>query len=61
VIRKSKKVLFIVNKYSGTGYQSSLEGRILDVSAKNDTECTIEYTQSRGHAVALAQGAAKNG
>lgn len=49
-----KKVLFIINKYSGTGYQPKLEGRILDVGTKQDAECTLEFTQGRGHATELA-------
>ncbi|HET6544112.1 MAG TPA: diacylglycerol kinase family protein [Chryseolinea sp.] len=56
-----KKVLFIVNKYSGMGYQTAIEGRILDTCKKNDTKCSIEYTQRRGHAISLANEASKNG
>ena len=56
-----KKVLFIVNKYSGMGYQTAIEGRILDTCKKDDTKCSIEYTQRRGHAISLANEASKNG
>jgi len=56
-----KKVLFIINKYSGMGYQTAIEGRILDTCKKNDTKCSIEYTQRRGHAISLASEASKNG
>lgn len=52
-----KKVLFIVNKHAGGGYQPSVEGRIVDVCQRKDVECTIEFTTSRGHAVELAQDA----
>ncbi len=43
------------------GYQTAIEGRILDTCEKNDTKCTIEYTQRRGHAISLANEASKNG
>lgn len=56
-----KKVLFIVNKYAGTGYLPELEGRILDACEQHDVECTIEFTRSRGHATELAREAADKG
>lgn len=56
-----KKVLFIVNKYSGTGYQPAVEGKILDACEKNNVECTIEFTQDKGHATALARQAVVGG
>ncbi|HYI76167.1 MAG TPA: YegS/Rv2252/BmrU family lipid kinase [Chryseolinea sp.] len=56
-----KKVLFIINKYSGMGFQTTIEGRILDTCEKNDLECSIEYTQRRGHAISLSSEAANNG
>lgn len=52
------KVLFIVNKYSGTGYQPEVEGRIIDACGQHNVECTIEFTQGRGHATELASQAA---
>jgi YegS/Rv2252/BmrU family lipid kinase len=56
-----KKVLFIVNKFSGTGYQPAVEGRITDACAAHDVECTIEFTRAHGHATELArEGVAKN-
>jgi diacylglycerol kinase (ATP) len=56
-----KNVLFIVNKYSGTGYQPEVEGRMLNACEKFDIECSIEFTNHRGHATELAQeGVAKN-
>jgi diacylglycerol kinase (ATP) len=55
-----KHVLFIVNKYAGTGYQPQVEGRILMACAKFEVECTIEFTTGPGHATELAQqGVAK--
>lgn len=56
-----KKVLFIINKYAGTGYLPELEGRILDACEQRDLECTIEFTRSRGHATELAQEAGSKG
>ncbi len=50
-----KKVLFIINKFSGTGYQAKLEGRILQACQDNNTECSIEFTEGRGHATELAR------
>lgn len=54
-MNEGKKVLFIVNKFAGTGYQPELEGRIIDACQQQDIECTIQYTQHRGHATELAQ------
>lgn len=53
------KVLFIVNKFSGTGYRPEVEGKIIEICEANDFECTIEFTQGRGHATELAKQAAK--
>jgi diacylglycerol kinase (ATP) len=58
VNNEGKKVLFIINRFSGTGFQPQVEGRMIDVCRSHDTECTIEYTQSRGHATELAREAA---
>jgi diacylglycerol kinase (ATP) len=52
-----KKVLFIINKYAGTGFQPELEGRIIDICQSKNVECSIEFTQSRGHATGLARWA----
>lgn len=49
-----KKLLFIVNKYSGVGYQPQLEGKIIDACKAQDIECTIEFTKGPGHATDLA-------
>ena len=54
---ESKKVFFIINRFSGTGYQDSIEGRIIDACAALNYGCTIEYTRQRGHATELAQRA----
>jgi diacylglycerol kinase (ATP) len=55
---ENKKVLFIINKFSGGGFSPSLEGRIIDACAQAKIECSIEFTQARGHATELAQQAA---
>jgi diacylglycerol kinase (ATP) len=54
---ESKKVFFIINRFSGTGYQDSIEGRIIDACAALRYGCTIEYTKKPGHATELAQQA----
>ncbi len=54
---EGKKVLFIVNKYAGTGFQPQVEGLMVDACEANDVECTIEFTRDRGHATELARGA----
>lgn len=53
-----KKVLFIVNKFSGPGYQQDLEGNIMDECARQDVEGRIEFTANSGHATAIATEAA---
>lgn len=58
---EGKKVLFIINKYAGTGYQEALEGRIIDTCARYNAECTIEFTRARGHATELATEAKDQG
>lgn len=57
---ENKKVLFIINKYSGTKYQPGVEGRILARCADLGLECTIEFTGGRGHATELAGQAAQS-
>ncbi|WP_276370273.1 YegS/Rv2252/BmrU family lipid kinase [Chryseolinea sp. H1M3-3] len=58
---RDKKILFIINKHSGVGYQATVEGLILNACKENRADCTIEYTQRRGHAISLANNASKNG
>lgn len=57
-MNEAKKILFIVNKFAGTGYRSEVEGRILTTCEKHDVECTIEFTEGPGHATELARKAA---
>lgn len=56
-----KKLLFIINKYSGTGYQPNLEGMILTTCQNNEIECTIEFTAGAGHATQLAKDGIEKG
>jgi len=56
-MNENKKVFFIINRFSGTGYQDSIEGRIIDACSSVNYECTIEHTRDRGHATELAQTA----
>jgi diacylglycerol kinase (ATP) len=52
------KVLFIINKFSGSGFQHEVEGRIIEACEDQDLECTIEFTKARGHATEIARDAA---
>jgi YegS/Rv2252/BmrU family lipid kinase len=58
-MNRSNKLLFIINKFSGGGYRPELEGRIIDECIRFNKECSIEFTQSRGHAIELAKRAAQ--
>ncbi|MEY4929987.1 MAG: hypothetical protein RI909_711 [Bacteroidota bacterium] len=57
-MNENKKVLFIINKYAGTGYQTAVEGRILSRCEALHIEPTIEFTQGPHHATELAKEAA---
>jgi YegS/Rv2252/BmrU family lipid kinase len=52
-----KKLLFIVNKFSGPRYKPQLEGKILTACKKHHIECFIEFTAGPGHATELAKEA----
>lgn len=56
---ESRKVLFIINRHSGTGYRDSLEGRIVSACEKRGLECNIEFTKKPGHGTTLAKMAVK--
>lgn len=58
---ENKKVFVIINKYAGTGFQSRMEGKILDACAAAHRECEIQYTRHRGHATELARQAVDAG
>ncbi len=55
------KVCFIINRFSGTGFRTSVEGSIIKHCAALNLEATITYTNHRGHATELAQDAARAG
>jgi YegS/Rv2252/BmrU family lipid kinase len=57
---ENKKVLFIINRFSGGVYRPSIEGRIIDFCALKKIECSIEFTQARGHAIELARNASQS-
>jgi YegS/Rv2252/BmrU family lipid kinase len=59
-MNENRKVLFIINKYAGTGYQSSVEGRIISCCNEANLEATIEFTQRQKHATELARQAASS-
>jgi YegS/Rv2252/BmrU family lipid kinase len=54
---ENNKLFFIINKYSGAGYRPEVEGRIITACGQLNLECTIEFTQERGHATELARQA----
>jgi diacylglycerol kinase (ATP) len=56
---ENSKVFFIINKYSGTGFRPELEGLIVSKCDALNLECTIEFTQDRGHATELAKKASE--
>jgi diacylglycerol kinase (ATP) len=52
-----KKVFFIVNKYSGSGFKAGLENTFMRACKDHQTQSALEYTQHRGHATELAKQA----
>jgi diacylglycerol kinase (ATP) len=58
---EDKKVLFIVNKYSGPGYLPAVEGKILEACQNNRVAYHIEFTEGPGHATILSGQAVANG
>lgn len=61
VKNETRKVLFIVNKFAGTGYHPDTERWMNDISKKNNAECSIEFTQGPGHATEIATAATVQG
>lgn len=57
----AERVFFIINKYSGKGFQPEIEGHIIDACAQADIEATLEYTRHKGHATELANEAVDRG
>jgi diacylglycerol kinase (ATP) len=56
-----KKVLFIINRFSGTGYTPDLEQLIVLTGRKYNAEVTLEFTKEPGHATALASQGQRDG
>jgi YegS/Rv2252/BmrU family lipid kinase len=54
---ESKKVFFIINKFSGGLYHARLEGRIIDECRTLGYDASLQFTKHRGHATELAQQA----
>jgi diacylglycerol kinase (ATP) len=58
---KVKKVLFIINKFAGTGYSPELEDKIVQTSKRKNVEAILEFTRGPQHGTNLAKEAAKRG
>ncbi len=61
MINENSKLFFIVNKYSGTGFNPELEGLVRNNCGDHRMECDLAYTQGRGHATELATRAIADG
>lgn len=55
-----RKVLFIINKVAGTGYNGDVEKEITRFCDGHNIDCIIEFTSGRGHAIELARNAVRN-
>jgi diacylglycerol kinase (ATP) len=55
----TRKFLFIINRFAGTGYSSVLEDRIIQSCKKHKIEATLQFTEGPGHATELAGAATK--
>lgn len=51
------KVFFIVNKYSGSGFNPAMENLVSRICSDHGATCALEYTQAPGHATQLASDA----
>ena len=56
-----RKVFFIVNKFSGTGFKTVLEDEIRNACRGKGIECRLAYTEGRAHATVLAAEAVDKG
>ena len=54
---EGSKVYFIVNKYSGTGFNPQMEEVVGRVCREEGVEHILQYTQGPAHATALASEA----
>ena len=56
-----RKVFFIINKFSGTGYRPALEASILEAGKTVSAQSELAFTERPGHATTLAQRAVAAG
>lgn len=56
-MNENKKVLFIINKYSGSGYRPQAEGRLITQCTELGIEPSLEFTQYPGHAIEICKAA----
>ena len=61
VANGQRKILFVINRHAGIGYQGELEKKIHETCEKHHAACSIEFTQHRGHGIELARDASSNG
>ena len=54
-MNESNKVMFIINRFSGSGYREDLEGKFIAHCNSRSLECSIEYTKKQGHGTTLAR------
>lgn len=59
--KESNKVYFIVNKFSGTGFNPQMETLVAEACRDHNTTHVLEYTQGPAHATALASAALASG
>lgn len=56
-----KKVLFIINKFSGSGYSAALEDSIRRACSSRQVVGVLEFTEGASHATTLAAQAFEGG
>jgi len=56
-----RKVFFIINRFSGRGYQPALEASILSAGKEHCVDSEIAFTEGPGHATLLTQQAVAAG
>ncbi len=61
MINENNKVFFIVNRYSGTGFNPKMEKLVQDTCLHHRVDCQVAYTEGPGHATTLARGAMADG
>lgn len=55
-----KKVLFIINKFSGSGYSFDMESAIQEACDRRKVTCSLQFTEHASHATQLAARAAED-